>query len=267
MSQTADIYSCFLSYFLLTINMMNMKKLLVFQLLILTVLAVFSQNRVSNNYMSVLPGDQQTFYWQRNNELRYAKIENIVEKLNGKDCFQLFPEENHYIDRNGVFYGLSVYMDPYVSGDYIVLKHYMRVYHSVFLGQDWVEYFPLDGYLKVSLDGKRIILPNGVEYNKSITKDKALAIDSQKNGSGGVQMYGGYGSSSSSSSGGSYNNSTTSNRCKTCGGSGICSSCGGRKGSWQDTGYYVGDGSKSWIPCGSCNGSGKCFMCHGTGRF
>ncbi len=75
------------------------------------------------------------------------------------------------------------------------------------------------------------------------------------------------GSGSSGSSGsGSYNSGSSSSRCSFCGGTGVCSSCNGRGGSWQDTGYYVGDNSQSWINCPSCRGSKQCFNCHGTGR-
>lgn len=55
-------------------------------------------------------------------------------------------------------------------------------------------------------------------------------------------------------------------KCSTCGGSTICTGCNGKKGSWQDTGYYTGSGSQSWINCGSCGGTGKCRICYGTGR-
>ena len=70
-----------------------------------------------------------------------------------------------------------------------------------------------------------------------------------------------YNSNSSSSS------SSTYTTCSTCGGSGVCTSCHGTGGSWQDTGYYTGSGSKSWINCPSCNGSKKCFMCYGRGKY
>jgi hypothetical protein len=56
------------------------------------------------------------------------------------------------------------------------------------------------------------------------------------------------------------------NTCRICGGSGTCTSCHGQGGSWQDTGYYTGSGSKSWINCPSCNGTKRCFNCHGTGK-
>lgn len=55
-------------------------------------------------------------------------------------------------------------------------------------------------------------------------------------------------------------------KCSTCGGSTICTGCNGKKGSWQNTGYYTGSGSQSWINCGSCGGTGKCRICYGTGR-
>lgn len=60
--------------------------------------------------------------------------------------------------------------------------------------------------------------------------------------------------------------SPSSHTCSICGGSGVCTSCNGRGGSWQDTGYYIGEEIKSWINCGSCNGSKKCFNCYGTGK-
>lgn len=60
-----------------------------------------------------------------------------------------------------------------------------------------------------------------------------------------------------------YDNTPT--RCSTCGGSGVCTSCQGKGGHFEDTGYYIGEYSPSWIPCPSCNGSRKCYMCYGTG--
>lgn len=61
-----------------------------------------------------------------------------------------------------------------------------------------------------------------------------------------------------------YDNTPT--RCSTCGGSGVCTSCRGKGGKFEDTGYYTGEYSPSWIPCPSCNGSRKCYMCYGTGH-
>lgn len=69
-----------------------------------------------------------------------------------------------------------------------------------------------------------------------------------------------------------YNNSNSSSSsssrstCSICGGSGICTSCNGRGGKWEDTGYYIGEDIKSWINCPSCNGSKKCFNCYGSGK-
>ena len=65
----------------------------------------------------------------------------------------------------------------------------------------------------------------------------------------------------------SSSSSSTYTTCSTCGGSGVCTSCHGTGGSWQDTGYYTGSGTKSWINCPSCNGSKKCFMCYGRGKY
>ena len=64
----------------------------------------------------------------------------------------------------------------------------------------------------------------------------------------------------------SSGSSSAYTKCTSCNGSGVCSGCHGKKGSWQRTGYYVGDGSKSWIDCGSCRGSGKCPICYGRGK-
>ncbi len=69
-----------------------------------------------------------------------------------------------------------------------------------------------------------------------------------------------------STGGGNPGEYRSSGSCSFCGGSGVCSSCSGKGGSWQDTGYYIGDHSQSWINCPSCNGSKKCFNCGGTGR-
>ncbi len=66
-----------------------------------------------------------------------------------------------------------------------------------------------------------------------------------------------------------YNNGNSNNSsltCRICGGSGVCTSCGGRGGEWKDTGYYTGSGNKSWINCPSCRGNKQCFNCRGTGK-
>lgn len=62
------------------------------------------------------------------------------------------------------------------------------------------------------------------------------------------------------------NNGTTNNKCRICGGTGICTSCGGTGGHLENTGYYTGNNIQSWINCGSCRGNKKCFNCYGTGR-
>lgn len=58
----------------------------------------------------------------------------------------------------------------------------------------------------------------------------------------------------------------TYTQCPICGGSGVCTSCGGTGGKWEDVGYYVGSDTKSWIKCPSCNGNKRCYNCHGSGR-
>ncbi len=55
--------------------------------------------------------------------------------------------------------------------------------------------------------------------------------------------------------------------CPSCGGTGLCSSCNGSKGYWENTGLYTGKDTQKWITCHSCHGSGKCFNCHGRGYF
>ena len=55
--------------------------------------------------------------------------------------------------------------------------------------------------------------------------------------------------------------------CRTCNGSGTCTSCNGRRGYYVDSGMYTGSGSRTWQNCPSCNGNGRCFNCHGTGRY
>ena len=75
-----------------------------------------------------------------------------------------------------------------------------------------------------------------------------------------------YGSSGSNSNGNDKGNSTYT-ICRTCRGSGVCTSCGGRGGEWRDTGYYTGSDSRRWFNCPSCNGNKRCFNCHGTGRY
>lgn len=98
------------------------------------------------------------------------------------------------------------------------------------------------------------------------------AARSNSNSGGGVYVapppvinnggsYGGGGNS-----GGSSSHRSTSISCSSCNGTGICSGCGGKRGSWQNTGYYTGSGSESWISCGSCRGSGRCGVCRGTGK-
>lgn len=73
-------------------------------------------------------------------------------------------------------------------------------------------------------------------------------------------------SGSSSSMTGSSSSSSAYTTCRICGGTGICTTCGGKKGQWMDTGYYTGSGNQSWIECASCHGTTRCFNCHGTGR-
>lgn len=86
---------------------------------------------------------------------------------------------------------------------------------------------------------------------------------------GGSVPYGGggyYGGSSSGSYSGGSSGSSVYTKCTSCNGTGVCSGCGGKRGSWQDTGYYTGRDVQSWIDCGSCRGSGRCPICYGRGK-
>jgi hypothetical protein len=204
-----------------------------------------------------LPYNGETKYWKRSGYVGWMSLRAFTDSY-GEVIYEKYP--------CGIYMGLSyeVYKKEYNDNGYYVLQKYKRTLVQTGLSQFGNDrYEKLSGTLKVSFDGNKIIDDNGKIYDKVITKEEANQMD--KDFQNWVNRMGG--TTASPSSGGSYNNSTTNNRCKTCGGSGVCSSCGGRKGSWQDTGYYVGDGSKSWIPCPSCNGSGRCFMCHGSGRF
>ena len=100
---------------------------------------------------------------------------------------------------------------------------------------------------------------------KRLEEQKSQNNGSYTSPSGGVYVVpgGSYGSSSGDRS----SSSSTYTQCRTCGGSGVCTSCHGSGGEWRDTGYYTGSGSKSWINCPSCNGNKRCFNCHGTGRY
>ena len=85
-------------------------------------------------------------------------------------------------------------------------------------------------------------------------------------GGGGYSGGSGYseGGSPGGYSGGSSSGSTYT-KCKYCN-NGVCRQCGGYRGKWMNTGYYTGDGTKSWIECSSCSGTGRCSICHGRGR-
>lgn len=82
----------------------------------------------------------------------------------------------------------------------------------------------------------------------------------------GGSSYSGGNSSRNSGTSSNSNESSVYTKCTSCNGTGVCSGCHGTKGSWQDTGYYTGSGSQSWINCGSCRGSGRCPICYGRGK-
>lgn len=66
--------------------------------------------------------------------------------------------------------------------------------------------------------------------------------------------------------GNSSSNSSVYTTCNSCNGTGVCPSCNGKKGSWKDTGYRVGQDIRSWIDCGNCRGRGTCPICYGRGK-
>ena len=122
--------------------------------------------------------------------------------------------------------------------------------------------------MRVSKDWKRIVCQKAnildgsdIIYTKEISKSDYDEISRNKQkylnriGIGG----GGYNPSHNHDDG--NKGGSSQKKCSECGGSGICQSCHGTGGSWEDTGYYIGKDVKSWIPCPSCNGSKKCFMC------
>lgn len=123
--------------------------------------------------------------------------------------------------------------------------------------------------MRVSKDWKRIVCQKAnildgsdIIYTKEISKSDYDEISRNKQkylnriGIGGGGGYNPHHNHDDGNKGGS-----SQKKCSECGGSGICQSCHGTGGSWEDTGYYIGKDVKSWIPCPSCNGSKKCFMC------
>lgn len=54
--------------------------------------------------------------------------------------------------------------------------------------------------------------------------------------------------------------------CRACGGTGKCTACNGAGYYLANTGYYVGDSSKSLIECGACHTTGRCQVCYGRGE-
>jgi len=111
-------------------------------------------------------------------------------------------------------------------------------------------------------------------YQREITGKTTAsrrAVRSNSSSSGGVYfapppVINNGGSSVGSGTTGSSSRSSIYTKCTSCNGTGICTGCGGKRGSWQDTGYYIGEDIRSWIDCGSCRGSGRCSICRGTGR-
>ena len=125
--------------------------------------------------------------------------------------------------------------------------------------------------LIVSKDWSKIVIENTIVGKMVLTKEiSKVEYDQIKQAKSNLIHGGGFSGGYNSSPSGNYNgnndSSPSGSRCTICGGTGVCTSCNGRGGSWQDTGYYIGEDIKSWINCGSCNGSKKCFNCYGTGR-
>ena len=64
----------------------------------------------------------------------------------------------------------------------------------------------------------------------------------------------------------SQSTSISSSQCRSCGGTGCCTLCGGRKQYWEETGLYTGNHTHTLVTCPSCNGSGNCKVCRGLGH-
>lgn len=98
----------------------------------------------------------------------------------------------------------------------------------------------------------------------AFNKKTSVMLDRDGKPMGGVSSAtGGSNSSSngSSSSGRSKSGSQSIyTTCRTCNGSGRCTSCNGRGTAWK---IYGGHDHQL---CPSCNGNGRCYNCHGTGR-
>lgn len=169
------------------------------------------------------------------------------------------------------------------EGNYNLYEPWEYVFRTdVWSGRMWNEWKrkKMDGLvLKIAKDWSEIVYPehglswynhaqlNRVsqqQYKATVrAQEESLAKAQAKYGTGGGNIQ-----NSSPQSGSQYqntNNSSKRKRCSECGGSTICSRCHGEGGSWENTGYYTGSGTKSWINCPRCGGSTKCFLCRGTG--
>lgn len=84
-----------------------------------------------------------------------------------------------------------------------------------------------------------------------------LRVAHGMNSSGGYSApNAGYDSSSSSSS--------SHKKCGSCGGSGLCTTCNGQGGYWEEVGQLIG-GKKKYITCPVCRGTKHCGLCRGNG--
>ena len=179
--------------------------------------------------------------WMRHQNLTGYYDEYVVHGTTGSTFFFTFAEPKN----EGNYW---VFSDNIVSS----LKLYMRKdyqYAIIAMGSNKIEFTQRtdqDTY-------KRL-------------QDFFYRVDSGSGYSNGISSNPNNTSSGNSSSGSSSGSSSRYTKCTSCNGTGVCSSCGGRKGSWNDTGYYTGNDVKTWINCGSCGGSGRCPICHGRGR-
>lgn len=160
------------------------------------------------------------------------------------------------------------------NGWYVFSRVNIRVYSNFNTFKVETSYEPIPGEFMISADGNTVVCRDGTRFDTPITKETADLLAKKQNefimqagNSGGTSgNNNGYvGGSSDSNSSGSTNKSLYT-KCNSCNGTGICSGCRGERGEFKDTGYYAGNGSKTWVNCGSCKGSGKCPICYGRGK-
>lgn len=203
-----------------------------------------------------LPYNEETKYWKSKDYDYYIQLRGF------KDSYgEVIYEKNGslFIPWAGAGISSLVYKKESISNGYYVLQKCRRtIYQTGFLQYGNDEYTKLDGTIKVSLDGSKVIDEEGKIFNKEITKEEATEMSRRLRRAVGNTYYGGSAPSSSSSSG-ATGSGHDYGRCTQCGGTGACSSCRG-----QGVKYNPYGGG--YTECPSCRGNGRCFNCYGKGR-